>query len=147
MRLLQRDNANNYTLTADLRADDIPPYAILSHTWGAGEVIYNDVKTSSNDWQQKAGYDKIKFCADQAKRHGLQHFWVDTCCIDKSDAVELQTAINSMFRWYRGAKRCYVFLSDVSCPPTSSQQRGVISGEAALRGSRWFTRGWTLQAI
>ncbi|KAH7037962.1 kinesin light chain 1 [Microdochium trichocladiopsis] len=147
MRLLQQDNANNYTLTADLRADDIPPYAILSHTWGAGEVIYNDVKTSSNDWQQKAGYDKIKFCADQAKRHDLQHFWVDTCCIDKSDAIELQTAINSMFRWYRGAKRCYVFLSDVSCPLTSTQQPGVISWEAALRGSRWFTRGWTLQEL
>ncbi|KAH7016555.1 uncharacterized protein B0I36DRAFT_436187 [Microdochium trichocladiopsis] len=152
MRLLQRDNANNYTLTDDLRADDIPPYAILSHTWGADEVIYADVKTSSNDWQQKAGYEKIKFCADQAKRHGLQHFWVDSCCIDKSDAIELQTAINSMFRWYRGAKRCYVFLSDVSCPstsgpPTSSQQPGVASWESVFRNSRWFTRGWTLQEL
>ncbi|KAH7012600.1 uncharacterized protein B0I36DRAFT_378335 [Microdochium trichocladiopsis] len=152
MRLLQRDNANNYTFTDDLRADDIPPYAILSHTWGADEVIYADVKTSSNVWQQKAGYEKIKFCADQAKRHGLQHFWVDSCCIDKSDAIELQTAINSMFRWYRGAKRCYVFLSDVSCPPTSgpptsSQQPGVASWESVFRNSRWFTRGWTLQEL
>ncbi|KAH7016474.1 uncharacterized protein B0I36DRAFT_298830 [Microdochium trichocladiopsis] len=152
MRLLQRDNANNYTLTADLPPDDTPPYAILSHTWGTDEVIYNDVKTSSNDWQQKAGYDKIKFCADQARRHGLQHFWVDTCCIDKSDAIELQTAINSMFRWYRGAKGCYVFLPDVSYPSmygpsTSSRQPGVAPWETAFRGSRWFTRGWTLQEL
>ncbi|KAH7012086.1 kinesin light chain [Microdochium trichocladiopsis] len=152
MRLLHRDDANTYTVTDDLRPDDIPPYAILSHTWGADEVIYNDVKTSSNDWHQKAGYDKIEFCADQAKRHGLQHFWVDTCCIDKSDAIELQTAVNSMFRWYRGAKRCYVFLSDVSCPSnscssTSSQQPGVALWETAFRGSRWFTRGWTLQEL
>ncbi|KAH7016085.1 kinesin light chain 1 [Microdochium trichocladiopsis] len=147
MRLLQRDDANNYTLTDDLRADDIPSYAILSHTWGVDEVIYTDVQTSSTDWQQKVGYRKIQFCADQAKRHGLQHFWVDTCCIDKSDAIELQTAINSMFRWYRSAKRCYVFLSDVCCPSTSSQQPGVTSWEAALRASRWFTRGWTLQEL
>jgi hypothetical protein len=33
-----------------------------------------------------------------AKRDGLQYFWVDTCCIDKSNNVELQEAINSMFR-------------------------------------------------
>jgi hypothetical protein len=26
--------------------------------------------------------------------------WVDTCCIDKRNAVELSEAINSMFRWY-----------------------------------------------
>ncbi|KXJ85015.1 hypothetical protein Micbo1qcDRAFT_128712, partial [Microdochium bolleyi] len=81
-------------------------------------------------------HTQIQFCADQAKRHGLQHFWVDTCCIDKSDAIELQTAINSMFRWYRSAKRCYIFLSDVSCPSTSSQQPGATSWEAALRASR-----------
>jgi len=152
MRLLQRDDANNYTLTANLCADDAPPYAILSHTWGAGEVIYSDLETNTNNWQRKAGYEKIKFCADQAKRHGLQYFWVDTCCIDKSDAIELQTAINSMFRWYRDAKRCYVFLSDVSCPSTSSsstasQQPGVPSWESIFRDSRWFTRGWTLQEL
>ncbi|GJD03644.1 HET domain-containing protein [Colletotrichum higginsianum] len=147
MRLLQRDNANNYTLTADLRADDAPPYAILSHTWGADEVVYEDVEKNLNDWQRKSGYDKIRFCADQAKRHGLQHFWADTCCIDKSDAVEFQTAINSMFKWYRGAKRCYVYLSDVSCPSISDPPPGITTCEAALRGSRWFTRGWTLQEL
>ncbi|KAH7009072.1 P-loop containing nucleoside triphosphate hydrolase protein [Microdochium trichocladiopsis] len=144
MRLLQRDNANNYTLTA---ADNTPPYAILSHTWGADEVVYTDIKARPSEWQQKVGYCKIQFCADQAKRHGLQHFWVDTCCIDKSDGIELQTAINSMFRWYRDAKRCYVYLSDVSYPSTSSQPPGVGSWEAAFRGSRWFTRGWTLQEL
>ncbi|KAH7029604.1 kinesin light chain 1 [Microdochium trichocladiopsis] len=139
MRLLQRDNANNYTLTADLRADNTPPYAILSHTSGADEVVYTDIKARPSEWQQKVGYCKIQFCADQAKRHDLQHFWVDTCCIDKSDGIELQTAINSMFRWYRDAKRCYDYLS--------IQPPGVGSWEAAFRGSRWFTRGWTLQEL
>ncbi|KAH7016577.1 uncharacterized protein B0I36DRAFT_397318 [Microdochium trichocladiopsis] len=90
MRLLQRDDANNYTLTDDLRADDIPPYAILSHTWGAVEVIYTDVQTSSNDWQQKVGYRKIQFCADQAKRHGLQHFWDDNASGGSTGAVCLR---------------------------------------------------------
>ena len=28
--------------------------------------------------------------------------------------MELGAAINSMFRWYQNAARCYVYLSDVS---------------------------------
>jgi len=38
----------------------------------------------------------------------------DTCCINKADFTELSEAINSMFRWYRNAARCYAYLSDVS---------------------------------
>jgi hypothetical protein len=41
---------------------------------------------------------------------------VDTCCINKSAHQELQTAINSMFRWYQGAAKCYAYLSDVQVP-------------------------------
>ena len=48
--------------------------------------------------KSKAGYDKIRFCGEQAQRDGLQYFWVDTCCIDKSNNNELSEAINSMFR-------------------------------------------------
>ncbi|KAN0080705.1 hypothetical protein V8E54_003909, partial [Elaphomyces granulatus] len=49
------------------------------------------------------GYDKIRFCGEQARRDGWQYFWIDTCCIDKSSSTELQEAINSMFQWYRDA--------------------------------------------
>ena len=35
--------------------------------------------------KSKAGYDKIRFCGEQARRDGLQYFWVDTCCIDKAN--------------------------------------------------------------
>jgi hypothetical protein len=46
----------------------------------------------------KGSYQKIFFCAEQAKRDSLGHFWVDTCCIDKANNTELSKAINSMFR-------------------------------------------------
>ncbi|KAI0506703.1 hypothetical protein F5B22DRAFT_440722 [Xylaria bambusicola] len=148
MRLLQRDNAGHYSLTPDLTPDDdIPPYAILSHTWGPDEVLFTDLTNAQNRWHQKAGYAKIQFCAKQATRHGLQYFWVDSCCIDKLDSIELQTAINSMFRWYRNAKICYVYLSDVSSPTAISTQDGVAAWEAAFQDSRWFTHGWTLQEL
>ncbi|KAH8651162.1 hypothetical protein BX600DRAFT_473184 [Xylariales sp. PMI_506] len=46
------------------------------------------------------GYDKIKFCAAQAKIDRLQSIWIDTCCIHKPDSVELSEAIISLCRWY-----------------------------------------------
>ncbi|KAI1334196.1 P-loop containing nucleoside triphosphate hydrolase protein [Xylariaceae sp. FL0016] len=147
MRLLHLDDVDGYSLTPDLPSDDVPSYAILSHTWGPDEVLFADLAKPSNAWQHKAGYEKIKFCAKQARRNGLRYIWIDTCCIDKSDAIELQTAINSMFRWYRDAKRCYVYLPDVSLSTMPGQQQNAISWKTAFRGSRWFTRGWTLQEL
>lgn len=113
MRLLQLGDNEGLTLTPDL-TNNIPPYAILSHTWGADgeEVTFQDV--SQNRGHGKPGYEKILFCWQQAKLDGLDHFWVDTCCIDKTSSAELAEATNSMFRWYRDAAECYVYLQDVS---------------------------------
>ena len=154
MRLLTRDKNGELSLTEDL-VDNIPPYAILSHMWSknnAEEVSYKDMKDGTG--KGKAGYRKVEFCAEQAGRDGLQYFWVDTCCIDKSTSDELQTSINSMFRWYHDATRCYVYLSDVSMTGSLSQNsdqassdQAELSWEVAFRRSKWFTRGWTLQEL
>jgi hypothetical protein len=77
----------------------------------------------------------------QANRDGLSHVWIDTCCIDKSNSQELQEALNSMFRWYQKAEKCYVYLSDVKESVLDTER------EYAFRGSRWFTRGWALQEL
>jgi hypothetical protein len=53
-----------------------------------------------------------------------------------------------MFRWYRNAKKCYVYLTDVLAPVHEGDiQPGQSIWEAAFRESRWFTRGWTLQEL
>ena len=114
MRLLQRLSNGSFKLVS-FPDDALPPYAILSHTWIDGqEVTYNELVAGTR--MDKAGYEKIGFCAERAAADVLEYFWVDTCCIDKSDRQELSTAINSMFRWYQCANRCYVYLSDVSVP-------------------------------
>ena len=143
MRLLERNNDGEFRLTNF--NNHIPKYAILSHTWGADteEVDFRDLIDSTG--RSKDGYHKIRFCGEQASRDGLQYFWVDTCCIDKSNSTELAEAINSMFRWYHDAAKCYVYLSDVSI---AKRKRGTsLSWESAFRASRWFTRGWTLQEL
>ncbi|KAH8585975.1 heterokaryon incompatibility protein-domain-containing protein [Bisporella sp. PMI_857] len=144
MRLLERDAKGKFSLTKDL-TKSIPAYAILSHTWGDDdqEVTYKDLTESSGE--SKAGYKKLRFCEEQAAHDDLRYFWVDTCCIDKSDAVELQKAINSMFRWYKNAAKCYVYLSDVSVPDNKVEK--CSSFESDFQSARWFTRGWTLQEL
>ncbi|KAI1357235.1 heterokaryon incompatibility protein-domain-containing protein [Xylaria arbuscula] len=147
MRLLTIQPDGSLALTGDLY-EDIPQYAILSHTWGHDnqEVTFKDI--SEGTGQQKEGYRKIKFCRDRATSDGLQHFWVDTCCIDKSNNTELYEAINSMFRWYRNATKCYVYLSDVSKRHSEHVNEPLRSTwKRGFRKSRWLTRSWTLQEL
>lgn len=115
IRLLQR-KANGDIVFREPTSDNIPVYAILSHTWGKEEVVFQDLEPGADmrRTMSKAGWRKIQFCVERAAIDGLQYFWIDTCCIDKRNAVELSAAINSMFRWYQDAARCYVYLSDVS---------------------------------
>jgi hypothetical protein len=147
MRLLEWKSDGDFSLTKDL-IHDIPPYAILSHTWGADteEVTFKDLTDDTG--KSKAGYNKIRFCGEQARCDDLQYIWVDTCCIDKSSSADLTEAINSMFRWYREAAKCYVYLSDVSKGNYDEHDHLSRSiWKSAFRGSRWFTRGWTLQEL
>jgi hypothetical protein len=118
MRLLHTQEDGKFSL-AEYLGEQIPPYAILSHTWGEDyeEVSFTDLTESTGT--EKTGYKKLQFCGTQAAKDGLEFFWIDTCCIDKSSSAELTEAINSMFRWYSDAAKCYVYLTDVS---TSGEQ-------------------------
>ncbi|OWY53296.1 HET-D protein [Alternaria alternata] len=147
MRLLSYGEDGRLTLSS---FDDnaIPRYAILSHTWGvdAEEVTFADL--AQNGGRHKPGYKKIRFCGEQAQQDGLQYFWVDTCCIDKTDKAELSFAIQSMFRWYQNATKCYVYLLDVSTRKRKFDDMFIqFTWKPAFRSSRWFMRGWTLQEL
>ena len=145
MRLLRFKNDGDVSLT-EFFEDDIPEYAILLHRWEAGEVTFKNLTDGTS--KSKAGYGKIQFCGEQARRDDLEYFWVDTCCIDKSSSAELSEAINSMFRWYQKATRCYVYLSDVPIRKRKASDRSAEhTWESAFRASKWFTRGWTLQEL
>jgi hypothetical protein len=146
MRLLKRDDAGGINFTEDLPESELPlyRYAILSHTWGKNqeEVTYEDILSARGTSKPGIGSAKVRFCIQQTKQDGLEYFWIDTCCIDKRNLVELDRSLRSMFRWYSNAETCYAFISDVP----QGEELGA-DWEQDFRFSRWFKRGWTLQEL
>ena len=123
--------------------DSIPPYAILSHTWGSAEISFHDLLNYTKSKLKKSeGYRKIRSCCALAAAEGDHYIWIDTCCIDKTSSAELTEAINFMYRWYQEAQICYAYLADVRIGPY-----GFEDATVAFWDSRWFTRGWTLQEL
>jgi len=58
-----------------------PPYAILSHAWGDGEVSFQDMQQDESMRVRKKGYRKIERLCNQARGCYLECAWVNTCCI------------------------------------------------------------------
>jgi hypothetical protein len=76
MRLLALNQNGQFSLTKDL-VDNIPPYAILSHTWGDEdeEITFRDlVEDTGMAKSGTIGYRKIQFCGEQASRDKLRYF-------------------------------------------------------------------------
>lgn len=137
MRLL-----NAKTLQFETFYGNEPPYAALSHRWEKREeeeLRCQDILDGTR--KNTAGYRKVKSCCEFALKNKLEYIWVDTCCIDKTNSVELQEAINSMFMWYKNSKVCYAYLSDYTVEKDQGLEEGMF------KESLWFSRGWTLQEL
>lgn len=137
-----------------IREDEIPPYAILSHTWwDKDEVTLQDMEwlwtklLSVNILKAKQGVQKVLNAAKVAASDGYNWIWIDTCCIDKTSSSELSEAINSMYRWYQGSEICYVYLADAELGDKELRNLSDESLIQLIRDSRWITRGWTLQEL
>ncbi|KAM0813337.1 putative Heterokaryon incompatibility domain-containing protein [Seiridium cardinale] len=147
MRLI---NTHTYFLLEPWKAAD-KEYAILSHTWGAEEVTFQEWEqlfpsgaikgqcphVRHTGIEERSGYRKVIQACEQARRDGIRWLWCDTMCINKESSAELSEAINSMFKWYSHAAVCYVYLTDVIFPDQSSHL-GIFAGQSNVRG--WFQR-------
>ncbi|KAI0451670.1 HET domain-containing protein [Xylaria acuta] len=120
----------------------LPTYAILSHTWGEGEVTFQEFGNLESVGR-KANFAKIKKTCELAAAKEIPYVWVDTCCIDKSSSAELSEAINSMFEWYKKSSVCFAYLSDLPLRESPTLWRD----EEHQLVCRWFRRGWTLQEL
>lgn len=135
----------------DYRAD--PRYAILSHRWVGAEITFQtlrpaDLMDLSLDTPQ---LNKIRGACARATQEtpALKWLWDDTCCIDKTNAVEEARSINSMFAWYANATVCYAYLHDVVWSTPGLQMFKSQDPKRKQHGleSEWFDRGWTLQEL
>lgn len=153
MRLISTKNLQ----VVSIREDAIPPYAILSHTWGEDEVTLQDMQGFGAKWlsspnrinilKPTQGLQKVLDAAKVAASEGYDWIWIDTCCIDKTSSSELSEAINSMYRWYQGSEICLVYLEDAKIGADDLQDSSDESLMRLIRDSRWITRGWTLQEL
>lgn len=112
---------------------EVVKYVILSHRWDevVGEPTYQDV---SGGKKHAAIFKKlIQFCKVSTKL-GHKLAWIDTCCIDKTNAAELGEAIHGMYKWYANSYLCIVHLAE-----STSYVDWV--------NESWFRRGWTLQEL
>lgn len=114
-------------------------FAMFSHRWSStvdDEPTYDHVKGKESiyDLEAPPRIDKLQQFCRVARENQFRWAWSDTCCIDKTNNVELQESIISMFSWYRLSSVTIVYLSDVT-------------DEKSFRHSVWFTRGWTLQEL
>ncbi|KAG2347407.1 hypothetical protein BDR05DRAFT_996534 [Suillus weaverae] len=111
---------------------------MLSHRWEGKEPLLQDIQDKIVYKMNSLGGIVIKlrtFC-EIARDAGHRWAWSDTCCgIDKSNNVELQESLNSIFVWYRHSALTIVYLLDV--PPSFKS--------GALAKSEWNRRGWTFQ--
>jgi hypothetical protein len=111
-------------------------YVMLSHRWERKEPLLRDIQGKVvYDLDPVGGIPKLQSFCRTAYDMGYRWAWIDTCCIDQTNNVEVQQSVNSMFIWYRHSALTIIYLSDV---PPSSQP-------GALAGSAWNTRGWTVQ--
>jgi hypothetical protein len=109
---------------------------MLSHRWEGKEPLLHDIGTNVvYELSPVGGLAKLLSFCRIARDAGYRWAWSDTCCIDKTNNVELQQSLNAMFVWYHHSALTIVYLSDVL--PSSRP--------GALAKSKWNTRGWTVQ--
>ncbi|KAG2353478.1 hypothetical protein BDR07DRAFT_1433136, partial [Suillus spraguei] len=85
----------------------------------SGKMLWDDALI---DAEKRWHITKLQSFCKTARAAGYRWGWMDSCCIDQANNVELQKSLNSMFAWYRTSALTMVYLSD----------------------ERWNTRGWTV---
>ncbi|KAL8978819.1 MAG: hypothetical protein Q9205_005692 [Flavoplaca limonia] len=141
-------NSRTYALEKEVHN---PEYAILSHKWIEPEVKFHQLE--STEWRtinlKTQPMKKIRDACNKARqrRPPIEWLWVDTCCIDKTNSVELASSLNSMYEWYFRATVCYGYLYDVKWVASSRQISKSTDPKRKGQESAWFERGWTLQEL
>ncbi|KAG1788714.1 uncharacterized protein HD556DRAFT_1401474 [Suillus plorans] len=144
MIMLYKELVSSTIMHADLHVEHIKEvkrylqYAMLSHRWEGKEPLLQDIQGKcvyDSDLEPVGGMTMLRPFCKTARDAGYNWTWSDTCYIDKSNNLEVQESVSSMFVWYHHSALTIVYLSDVL--PSSKS--------CGLAKSAWNTRGWTFQ--
>ncbi len=128
--------------TRHVRNGLVADYAIML---SFQKMSNTDFSVLLQDKKYKRSALKIRrTCEVALLEHGLEYVWIDMCCINKWNEVELNESIRSMFQWYERAGMGITYLEDVE---DASLTSNVISIDGKPQKGRWFSRGWTLQEL
>lgn len=84
---------------------------MLSHRWECEEPLLHDIQDQSVcKLNPFGGVVKLQSFCKVACDADYRWAWSDTCCIDKSNIIEVQESVNSMFVWYRHSALTIVYL-------------------------------------
>jgi hypothetical protein len=168
MRLL---NAKTLQLESFDRGDSLPPYAILSHTWGEEEVLFDDLHAPNAQFQSllqrieslerrddlNAGQRTTAFgdtrLAHVTRKKGWQKML--GCCNEASKLgishVWIDTCCifkDSSAELSESINSMFTWYKDAKiCFAYMGDVAGDQDTDDAFESSKWFTRGWTLQEL
>ncbi|KAG2139159.1 uncharacterized protein EDB93DRAFT_1052352, partial [Suillus bovinus] len=87
---------------------------MLSHRWEGKEALLQDIQDRSVfELNPVGGMLKLQSFCKTAHDLGYHWAWSDTCCIDKSNNVEIQESVNFMFVLYHHSALTIIYLSNV----------------------------------
>ena len=148
-------------------ATSVCRYSALSYVWGRlQEATEERPKMSETQSSSLSPHlpQVIEDAITVTQKLGLQYLWVDRLCIDQSDEAEKHNQISRMDSIYNGADITLIAaaghnehfgLPGVSTIPRKTQLTARVGDlelictmrhpHTAIRDSKWYTRGWTLQ--
>ncbi|KAI0672180.1 hypothetical protein C8Q78DRAFT_732380 [Trametes maxima] len=87
----------------------------------------------------------IRRACQLAAGAGYDYVWISSCCVDRTNDVELARTLSDLWDWYSRAGLCYAYLGDVS--PVNEDGAASFLECNQFRESEWHKDPWTLLAL
>ncbi|EME42840.1 hypothetical protein DOTSEDRAFT_101598, partial [Dothistroma septosporum NZE10] len=134
---------------------EAPPYAAISYTWGEPGRVQNIV---INDDRLEVGQNAhyALWQATVASRgRDVEHYWIDSVCIDQSNLREKSHQVGMMGRIYSGAALVYACVGQhsgtsrslVHAFDVSSMRDDIIRAMIDLGQRAYWSRLWIIQEL
>lgn len=121
--------------------DGIPPYAILSHTWGRDEDSFREMAADHADLAQRKGFQKIVRCCEKARSEGHELYGSTRAASTNQAAPSYLKLLTQCFVGIEGPR--YAMPTWMAFAPSRIRPRPHLHFEKVAG----LLAGWTLQEL